>query len=140
MAVLGIFLLLALFYLANTVVPRVLLYFSQASNAPGEFSLGNSYVFGSPLVAQANGQDKIRVTAFLLDDKGRGVPGRQIELAVKAKKGGESVLPQIKAVQALSDNFGRVVFELVSTVEGQFVAAASISGLEFPQAVTLTFR
>jgi len=134
-------LLIGIFYLARSVVPRVLLYLTQAANAPGNFSLTNSYVFGSPLLAEANGQDKIRVSVFLLDAKGRGVPNRQIDLSIQPKEGTVSGgLPQIKAVQATTDEFGRAVFEVVSQFPGQFSAIATVGGLEFPQKVTLTFR
>ena len=137
----GLFLaVILLLFFANMIVPRMLMYFTRAANVPGQFSLVNSYVFGSPLLAVANGEDKIRVTAFLLDDKGRGVPTAQIDLNVAAKDGAGGVLPQVIVVQAVTDDFGRAVFEVVSSTKGQFLVTASISGLEFPQMATLTFR
>lgn len=132
--------LIAAFYLARNVVPRILVYFTRASNAPGNYSLANSYVFGSPLLAQANGKDKIRVTAFLLDAKGRGVPGRQVAINLQAKDGSQTGLPQVVSVQPNSDDFGRTIFEVSSSTPGQFIVTATIDGLEFPQAVTLTFN
>ena len=132
--------LIAAFYLARNVVPQILVYFTRATNAPGNYSLANSYVFGSPLVAQANGEDKIRVTAFLLDAKGKGVPGRQIAIQLQAKDGTQTSLPQVASVQPSSDDFGRTVFEVSSRAPGQFIVTATIDGLGFPQAVTLTFN
>lgn len=139
-AVLGVASLAVLFYLASAVVPRILVYLTRATNAPDDYSLANSYIFGSPLLAQANGEDKIRVTAFLLDVKGRGVPDKQTTLNIRAKEGGVSTLPQMAVVQPVTDEFGRSVFEITSTVPGQFVVVASVGGLEFPQTVTLTFK
>ena len=138
--VVGLLLIILLLFLANAVVPRVLMYFTRATNSPGQFSLANSYVFGSPLLAQANGGDKIRVTAFLLDDKGRGVPNTVVDLNVVAKDAGSGVLPQISAVQPSTDDFGRAVFEVFTSAPGQFTVVASVGGLEFPQTATLTFR
>jgi len=137
---LGVVSLVVLFYLASAVVPRILVYLTRATNTPGNYSLANSYIFGSPLLAQANGEDKIRVTAFLLDVKGRGVPDKQTTLNISAKGGEVSTLPQMAVVQPITDEFGRSVFEITSTVPGQFVVVASVDGLEFPQTVTLTFR
>jgi len=137
----GGFLLLVIFLLfANLIVPRILVYFSRAANSPGQFSLANSYLFGSPLLAAANGEDKIRVTAFLLDDKGRGVPTTQVSLSVVSKEGASGALPQVVGVQPTTDDFGRAVFEVLSSSPGQFMVVASVGGLEFPQTATLTFR
>ncbi|MBL7078303.1 Ig-like domain-containing protein [Candidatus Shapirobacteria bacterium] len=138
--IVGFLVVILLLLFANTIVPRVLMYFTRAASSPGQFSLTNSYVFGSPLLAAANGEDKIRITAFLLDDKGRGVPGARIDLSVAVKDGSGGALPQASPVQPITDDFGRAVFEVVSSIEGQFAVVALVSGLEFPQAVTLTFR
>ena len=138
--VVGLLIFILLLVFANQVVPRVLMYFTRAANSPGNYSLANSYVFGSPLVAKANGQDKIRVTAFLLDDKGRGVPDNQISLNIVPKGQAKGSLPTVTGVAPTTDDFGRAVFEITSTATGQFVVTASISGLEFPQAATLTFN
>lgn len=136
--VLGLISIVFLFWLASAVIPRVLVYLTRAANRPGQYSLSNSYIFGSPLLAAANGEEKIRVSVFLLDAKGRGVPNKTIELRATAKQGGG--MPQIKAVQPTTDNFGKAVFEVVSTFSGQFVITAVVDGLELPQPVTLTFR
>ena len=136
----GIISLVALFFLASQVVPKILIYLTKATNAPGAYSLANSYVFGSPLSVKANGEEKIRVTAFLFDARGRGVPGQQIELRIKPKTPGTRGLPQIKEIQSVTDDFGQAIFEVTSTVAGQFVVSALVNGQEFPQTVTLTFR
>ncbi|MFH1601462.1 MAG: Ig-like domain-containing protein [Candidatus Shapirobacteria bacterium] len=141
MIAIGALVLFLLLLFANQVVPRVLLYLTQATNSPGQYSLANSYVFGSPLVAAANGEDKIRVTAFLLDDKGRGVAGSQIDLRVApASPPTGEASPQIEAVTPVTDEFGRAVFEIFSSSKGQFVVSAQVGGLDFPQTTTLTFR
>jgi hypothetical protein len=126
------------FWLASSVLPQVLVYLTRAANQSGQFSLANSYIFGSPLVAQGNGEEKIRVSAFLLDAKGRGVSDQQVSLNVVAKAG--TGQPQVNVVQEVTDEFGKAVFEVTSVNVGQYVVSASVGGLEFPQTVTLTYR
>jgi len=128
-----------IFWLASSVLPRVLVYLTKAANQSGQFSLANSYIFGSPLVAQGNGEEKIRVSAFLLDAKGKGVADQQISLSVVAKAGTVGQ-PQVNVIQEVTDEFGKVVFEVTSVNAGQFVVSAAVGGLEFPQTVTLTYR
>ena len=128
-----------LFWLASSVLPQALVYLTKAANQSTNFSLANSYIFGSPLVAEANGEEKIRVSTFLLDAKGRGVAGEQILINIVPKPGSTGQ-PQVNEVQSISDKYGKAVFEVTSTFTGQFVVNASVGGLELPQTVTLTYR
>jgi len=96
------------------------------------YSLPNSYVFASPLSAKSV-SEKIRVTVFLLDDKGRGVSGKKIELSSNPL--GINFAP----IQAETDKLGQAVFDLTSGVPGQFVIQASVEGQAFPQTVTVRF-
>lgn len=130
--------LLGLFFAAKNLIPRVLVYLTQAAR-PTDYSLSNSYVFGAPLSATADGQTKIRVSAFLLNDEGRGVPDKQIDLNV-VPRGNASGTPQVNQVQPKTDKFGKAVFEVSSTSSGQYVATAVVDGMEIPQTVTLTFK
>ncbi|MFH1561119.1 MAG: hypothetical protein ABID04_00880 [Patescibacteria group bacterium] len=133
-----LFSLIGLFLLARYAVPQVLVYLTRAAK-PTDYSLANSYVFGSPLVAPADGQTKVRVNVFLLNDQGQGVSDQNLTLAVKPKASSTGN-PQVQDVQPVSDKFGKAVFEVVSTFPGQFVAQGMVDGLELPQTVTLTFR
>lgn len=128
-----------LFWLASSVVPKVLLYLTKATSRPGNFSLANSYVFASPLVAAADGEEKIRVNVFLLDDKGKGVPDKTVSLFL-APKGGEGGTPQVISIQPQTNDYGQAIFDLTSTFPGQFIVEAQISGLSLPQTVTVTFK
>jgi len=127
-----------LFFTAKYLLPRALVYLTQAAK-PSKYSLSNSYLFGAPLSAVADGQTKIRVSAFLLNDEGRGVPEKQISLDV-VPKGETSGSPQVKDVQPVTDKFGKAVFEVSSTFSGQYVATGVVDGMEIPQTVTLTFK
>jgi len=128
-----------LFWLASSIIPRALVFLTKAANQPGEYSLVNSYIFGSPLLAAANGEEKIRVSVFLLDAKGKGVPDKQIILSVLPKSGSTGT-PQVAEIQPMTDNFGKAVYEITSSFAGQYAVTASVNGLEFPQTVTLTFK
>ena len=128
-----------LIFLATWVVPRVLVLLTQAAPSK-EYSIANSYLFGSPLLAAPNGEDKIRINAFLLDDNGRGVPNRRVEVTVQSKTGGGGGNAQLAEVQATTDSLGKSVWELVSTVAGQFIVTATVDGVAFPQQVTVVFR
>ena len=131
--------LVLLFWLASSLMPKVLLYLTKATSKPGNFSLSNSYVFASPLVATADGEEKIRINVFLLDDKGRGVPDKTVSLFL-TPKGGEKGTPQIISVQPQTNDYGQAIFDLTSTFPGQFIVEAQISGVSLPQTVTVTFK
>lgn len=97
------------------------------------YSLSNSYVFASPLSAKAVAE-KIRVTVFLLDDKGRGVAGKKIDPS------SNPVGVNFAAIQGETDKMGQAVFDLTSPTPGQFVIQASVEGRAFPQTVTVRFQ
>jgi hypothetical protein len=140
LVVIGVLLIsvIALFFAARSLIPQVIVYLTQAAR-PTNYSLSNSYVFGAPLSAEADGQTKVRVSAFLLNDEGKGVADKQINLQV-APKDNATGTPQIGQVQPMTDKFGKAVFEVVSSTAGQYVATAVVDSMEIPQTVTLTFR
>lgn len=133
------FSIIILFLLARFAVPQVLVYLTQATRST-TYSLSNSYIFGSPLVAAADGETKVRINAFLLDTQGLGVPDKQIVLLAKPKAVTAEGSVQVRDVQPMTDKFGKTVFEVVSRYQGQFIISASVDGVEFPQTVTITFR
>jgi len=105
--------------------------FGRATNQ--QYSLPNSYVFASPLSTNAV-SGKIRVTVFLLDDKGRGVAGKRIVTL------SNPVGVNFAEIQPVSDKMGQAVFDLTSPTAGQFVISASVEGNTFPQTVTVRFQ
>ena len=127
----GIFLAAALvLFLATTVIPQALVNLSRASGS-GSVSVSNSYVLGQKILAEADGQDKCSVVVFLLDKNGRGVAGKTVEM---------TGMNGIVKLNDISDEKGKIVFEMTSSVEGQFKLKADYSGSELPQKVTVTFR
>ena len=126
----SLFSLVAVYYLASSVIPRVLVSVSQAGVGV-RVSLADSYVIGERILARADGEDKCLVNAFLMDEEGRPVPGKMVGW-VGMENMGES--------SGVTDKNGRVSLELVSDKEGQFKIEAMVEGIGLPQGVTVTFR
>lgn len=110
----------------------------RAKEGPGTYSLENSYVFASPLTARANGQERIRVTVFLLSDKGLGVPKKIINLTVQSPTQGASV--QVEILQGETDDRGQAIFEVLTTVAGRYQVFSQVEGKTFPQTVYINFE
>ncbi len=120
----------ALFFLRTRVV-----YLSKASGDKTEKgipSLADSHLFASPLLAKP-GDEKITISAFLLDGEGKGVQDKPIMVESKP-------FLTIVPVSPNTDEYGQAVFETTSASPGQFEISASYDGQPFPQTVTLTFR
>ena len=101
--------------------------------ASGEVVLENSYLFVSPLSAQAGGKEKIRLTAFLLDNQGRGVPNQAVFLGQNEKLG-------ITIVQGVTDNLGRAYFDIAAYTPGDYYLEARANNQIIPQRVKLSFK
>ncbi len=97
------------------------------------YSPANSYIFGSPLTAKANDQEKIKVSIFLLNDQGLGVEGKMIEL--KADTG-----VNIEISQPQTDSTGQAIFYLTSSSIGRYQVQAQAEGQSLPQTLTVNFK
>lgn len=106
---------------------------SRASIKRTNFSLDNSYVFITPLQAKANGQEKIRVTVFVLDDRGLGVFGRNVILS-------SNEALNIENIQASTDNLGKAYFDISSIKPGDYYLEVKIDGQRLKQKVHLVFN
>jgi len=96
------------------------------------FSSQNSYLFASPLRAAADGQEKIRITVFLLDSSGRGVVGQTVFL-------GQNERLTISAVQSTTDELGRAIFDISSSFAGEYLIEARVGSEVLPQRVKISF-
>lgn len=109
---------------------------SKASGTPttatSEF-VNNSYLFSSPLQAKANGQEVIRVTAFILDNRGLGIPNLLVTL-------NKSPNLNLVATQDTTDATGKATFDLTTLVKDQYPVSAAINGKSLPQTLTLNFN
>ncbi len=131
LALLFLFLLfLSLIFAVYLVRSRVV--FMPRASEPGQLSLENSYLFASPLVAKANSLEKITVSIFILSDQGLGIAGKKVSLFSS---------PQLQAttVKGETDSRGLTLFEVTSSVPGQFNLWATVPEGQVQQAVTVNF-
>ena len=133
-----VFLLILLFSLGITIIfiRQRTSFFGRAftpSTSLGEVVLENSYLFASPLSAQADGKEKIRVTIFILDSQGKGVYGQPVFL------GQDERLHQT-AIQAVTDELGRAIFDVAAKVPAEYLIEAKVNNQVIPQRVKVNFR
>lgn len=132
--VLSILLIIIALAIANTRTSSS----GRAGSAGGSISSGklspeNSYLFASPISAEADGSSPIRITVILLDAKGLGVVNQLITL----KSSGNTI---ISPIQPMTDNFGRAIFDVISNSAGDHTINAEASGVSLSQTVSMTFR
>jgi hypothetical protein len=94
--------------------------------------LENSYLFASPLQAKSDNKEKIRLTVFILDGRGLGVPNQNINLSTSSQI-------SITEVQNITDDSGKAVFDLSSNISGQFNVSAQTKNGTIPQQVKIVF-
>lgn len=97
-----------------------------------QFSVDNSYLFVTPLRAGATGQEKIRLTVFLLNDQGLGVQGKNIVL-------GQDEALKIENIQALTDDYGKAYFDVSTTKAGEYYLKVMIDNITLKQEAHLSF-
>jgi len=95
--------------------------------------LANSYMFASPLRAKADGQERIRLTVFILDSQGKGVGGKEVNL-------GNQVAISVDSIQPTTDEVGKAIFDITSASPGLFIIEASVEGNTLPQRVNINFE
>ena len=111
---------------------EVQFFTGRASIKTVAFSVDNSYVFITPLRSRANGQEKIRVTVFVLDDQGLGVMGKKVVLI-------PAEALNIENIQSLTDNFGKAYFDVTSTKIGEYYLEVRIDDTVLKQKAHLSF-
>lgn len=105
---------------------------SRASVSQASFSVDNSYLFVSPLRAKANGQEKIRLTIFILNNQGLGVLGKEVFLSRDPSL-------SVDIIQGQTDNFGKAVFDITSQKASEYYLEVSVDGQKLPQKAHLSF-
>lgn len=135
--IIGLFLILAVWIVINLSAGRTT-FFGRASTT-GVFNPSNSYVFASPLTARVGG-DKIRITVFVLDGQGRGIPGSSVTVGCVDEVVCQNAGLSFEPVQAGSDNLGQAIYDVSSPVRGKYELQARIGGTSIPQTVTVSFQ
>jgi len=110
-------------------------FVGRASETKSVFSIDNSYIFISPLRAKASqdNNEKIRVTIFVLNNQGLGVLGRSVNLEL-------SPFIKIEAIQAITDDYGKAVFDVSSSKIGEYYLGITVDGTDLKQKAHLTFN
>lgn len=136
----GISLSILLIIVAYTIASGRTSTSGRASTASGSVSRGiadlsveNSYVFASPVAADADGSSIIRITAFLLSAQGLGISGAKVQLKLDASV-------KISQNEPVTDAFGRATFDLISSTRGDYTISAEAEGALLPQKVAISFR
>ncbi len=131
------FAILMFLFLLTGLVLTVLLIREQTqlpgrAISPGTLSLENSYLFASPLVAKAGGEEKITISAFVLSDQGLGISGQRVSLY-------SSPFLEATTIQEITDSRGLAVFEISSKDLGRFNIWATVPAGMINQTVSVTF-
>lgn len=128
-------LLLLLLLLLSVGVNIRFLFSSRAAEVGSTTSVSstNSYVFLSPLTAEANNTDRIRVNVFLLNERGIGVAAQTVALQTSSQVTTE-------AIQSISDNYGRAVFDIYTPTPGNYSVSVQVNGRAIGETTTATFK
>ncbi len=112
---------------------EVRFFTSRADVSRASFSIDNSYIFSTPSQARANGQEKIRLTVFILNNQGLGVMGKKIFV-------GTDPLLNIEAIQGLTDSYGKAYFDISATKPGEYFLEIKADDTALNQKAHLVFN
>jgi len=121
------------YYLTTSVIPNVMVTLTKAAPAT-KVSINQSRVLGSRILAKADGLDKCVVNIFLMDESGKGVKGKTADL-IAVDSGVD-----IRQMNAVTDDNGKIAYELTSLTEGQYRVEAMVDGVPVGKTITVTFR
>jgi len=128
-----IFIILIIALIASvSLVLKTTIFGSKAAIVNSSVVLENSYLFASPIQAKADGQEKVRVTVFLLDGRGLGVPNQTVILNAPSQV-------TLKESQNITDTSGKAIFDLSSSVIKTFNISAQVGNKVLPQQVKVVF-
>jgi len=127
-ALLGIIGVIFVYFMTQSVVPKVLVTFTKAAPV-SKVSLSSSYLLGGRILAKADGVDKCTVNVFVLDASSKGVSGKLVVLSGMKDD-----------LEVVSDMDGKAQFEITSNAEGQYELSASVDGVALGRSLKVTFR
>ena len=112
---------------------EVKFFTSRADVSQASFSIDNSYIFSTPSQARANGQEKVRLTVFILNNQGLGVLGKKIFI-------GTDPSLNIEAIQGLTDSYGKAYFDISAVKPGEFFLEIKVDDTALKQKAHLVFN
>ncbi len=104
----------------------------RANISASTYSIDNSYLFVAPLRAQANGDEQIRLTIFVLNSQGLGVLGKSVQVA-------QDPSLTIRPTQPQTDNTGKAVYDISATKSGEYYLEVKIDDKALLQKAHLSF-
>lgn len=112
---------------------EVKFFTGRASVSQASFSIDNSYIFSTPSQARANGQEKIRLTVFILNNQGLGVLGKKIFI-------GTDPSLNIEAIQGLTDNYGKAYYDISAIKAGEYFLEIRVDDTALKSKARLVFN
>lgn len=129
-----IVLLLILFsFVAIFGLYEVKFFNTRADVSQASFSIDNSYIFSTPSQARANGQEKIRLTVFILNNQGLGVLGKKVLIETNSSLA-------VDTIQGSTDNYGKAYFDISATKPAQYFLEVKIDDKALNQKAQLVFN
>lgn len=129
-----VILLLILFsFVAVFGLYEVKFFNTRADVSQASFSIDNSYIFSTPSQASAGGQDKIRLTVFVLNNQGLGVLGKKVLIEADSSL-------TIDTIQGSTDNYGKAYFDISATKPAQYFLEIKIDDKALNQKAHLVFN
>jgi hypothetical protein len=128
-----IFLIILVGFVGFFGLYEVKFFTSKASVISNSFSVDNSYVFSTPLQVRANGQEKIRLTVFILNNQGLGVMGKKVLVSPDPAL-------NIETIQGLTDNLGKAYFDISSEKTGEYYIEIKADDTALNQKAHLSFN
>lgn len=107
-------------------------FVGRASVSQASFSINNSYLFVTPIKAAANGEERIRVTVFVLNNQGLGVLGKRVGIATDP-----NII--IDEIQGSTDAYGKALFDISSSQPGDYYLEVNIDNEKLLQKAHLSF-
>ncbi len=131
----GIIVSLAIVFLSVTLALQRTSFSGRAQTTSTSIllSIDNSYIFASPISASADGASIVRITVFVLNNQGLGIPGQTVKLNTSGPV-------KINPITPVTDNFGRATFDLTCQTAGSYTISAEVSGVALSQKVSVSFR
>lgn len=129
----GIIVILILLLVLSLSIAKNRVSILTRAYGSGNVEIANSYIFASPIKAKAGTEERVRLTAFILDSQGKGVFGKPVII-------GQSNEVKVIPIQPTTDDLGKAVFDLTSSIPGYYVIEASVDGKIIPQRVGVTFE
>ena len=129
--------ILTLLLLLGSLVGNARFLFSGRASERGStglsFSVENYYLSISPTEANPTGNDRIRLTLYLLSSEGRGVPAKTVAI-------NKPIELTIEAVQPQTDINGRAVFDFMASKAGEYYIEATVDGKKVGEGIKLNYR